>query len=170
MNPKSNKDNDKDLDDENFRHEDYEYDFSENNAENSEDENHIEESLDEKRIRLAKLIIDKARNQKAKRDEDDGHDGFFTEDVEETTTKKEIDENDEVTKYLQDKILSKKKQLFTPLFDLYHKSFLDNSNCFQKVHELKGHTNCITSCQFDPLTENLYSVSKDGSIIKCNFF
>jgi hypothetical protein len=165
--------NDKDLDDRNYEDEEIEYDLSADHNAGAENGNY-DESVDEKRIRLAKVILGKANQLKIKRRERDGEDEYMASEGSDDGgifMKKDVDDGDqEITKILQDKILAKRKMLYNPLFAKIHASFLEKGNSFECVGTLKGHTNCITATVFDPLREYLYSVSKDGSILKCKIF
>lgn len=113
-----------------------------------------EETTDEKRLRLARDIINEAKLLRKRRELDEA----------------EEEETEEVTGILQHSLvifchqLVKRKMKFEQLLPLIKRE--DAARGFDRV-ELKGHKRPITCCKFVPLKQLLVSAGKDGSLICC---
>ncbi|EAR93107.2 U3 small nucleolar RNA-interacting protein (macronuclear) [Tetrahymena thermophila SB210] len=146
-----------------------------------------DETEDKKRIRLAQQILQKAKldSQKGKSQKfidkiqntgnndvsddesfDDGEDHHKSEgDSFQGVIYAESTHTDAITKALQNEILKKRQLQYTLYADKVQKYWNKIGQTFQQ-NTLKGHTRCITSLEFCPNGQYLYSASKDASIIR----
>ncbi len=136
----------------------YESDLSNNNLDLEEEH----EDPDQRRIRMAKDIIEKTKKN-LKESRALKNDQFFLE-GELSDSEKEDYLNQQSSTLLQNQILQKKKKIKKRYKSKLNSFFLKNQNNFP-FKKLKGHLKPITACCFNPKTLDLFSVGKDGSIL-----
>lgn len=116
-----------------------------------------EEDLDEKRLKLAKRLIEdttKSLHDNFKRTKQ--NDQFFLELPEVT--------QDQAIQKLQHDVLEKKKRVKQNIFDNVQK-YITAKNV-ESVKELKGHKKPISGACFCPITGDLFTIGKDGAILR----
>jgi len=130
------------------------------NEEDDEEDLEEQETADQKRIRLAKELISKAKGFNKKEEEEEEDDFFLTGGVQ-----RYDDENDAVTRALQLDHKKKVEGVYVPIADNIKKS-LEAKKYKIDIFPLKGHTKCATAIELDSTGKFLFSISKDGSLIK----
>lgn len=124
------------------------------------------EDIDEKRIRLAKNLIEKTKNSmKLKEMEIDNEEYFL--DIHENDNEEDL-LNKKSAHFLQNQILKKQKKIkkkYKTKIESYYKKI----NKIIPESILKGHKKPITGCCFNPNTLDLYTIGKDG-VILCFIF
>jgi len=138
----------------------FEDEEGERNNDLEEDDDEDEEDLetaDQKRFRLAKELIQKAQDYKVQKEEEDE---FFLNDGVQRD-----EQFDAVTRALQLDHKKKTEGIFTPIADAIKES-LEAKSYNVEIHTLKGHKKCATAIELDSTGKFLFSVSKDGSLIK----
>lgn len=118
------------------------------------------EDIDEKRIRLAKQLIEKTKNSlKIKEMEMDNEEYFL--DIHEN-------EDDLLNKksahFLETQILKKQKKI-KKKYRTQLESHYKKTKKVIPTSILKGHKKPITACCFNPQTQDLFTVAKDGAIL-----
>ena len=110
-----------------------------------------EEDLEGKRIRLAKGILQKAKEQQQKEEE-----SFFSGEF------RGVEQQEEgINAILQTELMKKRDLLKRPVFEGWQEKW-DT----RRTLELKGHKNTINCMQLDKLQDNLvYTAGKDMAII-----
>ena len=88
---------------------------------------------------------------------------------EETATDKKSEVQDNaIEQELQRDLLETQNRVFYPIYTSIKAEFESNSNGFEEI-SVKAHKRPITACKFDPLSQDLISVGKDGAILR-HFF
>ena len=88
---------------------------------------------------------------------------------EETATDKKSEVKDNaIEQELQRDLLETQNRVFYPIYTSIKAEFESNNKGFQEI-SLKAHKRPITACKFDPLSQDLISVGKDGAILR-HFF
>lgn len=82
--------------------------------------------------------------------------------------KSESEGEGDVTDYLQSKLAATKKTQFVPHFAQIDEWFQKKNKKFDQL-VLKGHNRPITACCFNPVTNDLVTVGKDGAILLFDF-
>lgn len=76
--------------------------------------------------------------------------------------------NKQIEMELQKDLLETQNRVFYPVFSAVEKEYKKSNNSLQKI-SLKAHKRPITACLFDPATQDLISVGKDGAILRHSF-
>lgn len=117
------------------------------------------EDPDQKRMRLAKEAIAKAKqNLQISGEEQESEEEL-------SHSQHSGDQNKRISQFLQTQIYLKKKKIKKQHSDQIYSFYMKNNKSLPFT-QLRGHKKPITNCQFDPITSDLYSVGKDGAILR----
>lgn len=119
------------------------------------------ETLEERRLRMAKKLLEELQAQPA---QDDFFEGLQSKTADAEVDIFNADEDDLLTRRLKWQILEKKGKLFYNIADNFTAGEDDEAD-YQRVF-LKGHKKAITALEWAPDNRSVFTASKDCCIIQ----